>query len=466
MALRASGTRAAIAAASLLAMVALAAPAGAAPAKGPGRAGALTQLSGKQGCLVDPSARNKAGCGIARALAGAGPFMGSRAIAVSPDGRNVYVAASKSNAVAVFSRDKSTGALRQLPGKAGCVAAKGGSGCTAAIGLAGPNSVALSPDGRNLYVTSRLANSVVAFKRNASTGALRPIPGGCVAGIPLIGCVNGVALVGPDVVVASGDGRNVYVGSFFGNAVASFARDTASGALTQLPGSAACVAEAIAGCAPARALGSPEGMAMGPGGASVIVAAALSNSVAVLGRDTTSGALAQAGDESGCFVETPLPGCATGVQLAGANAVATSPGGGNAYVTTLLSNGIASFNASPAGLTQKRHTFGCLVNLRAAGCSFGRSMKAPEGIAVAPGGASAYVAAFGTGAIDVLSRDEHGIIAQMPGPAGCMAPPSVPDCRPGRALKGVSSIAVSPDGRNVYSTAFGSNAVDVFRRNR
>jgi DNA-binding beta-propeller fold protein YncE len=40
----------------------------------------------------------------------------------------------------------------------------------------------------------------------------------------------------------------------------------------------------------------------------------------------------------------------------------------------------------------------------------------------------------------------------------------VPGCSPGRALGGVSSIAVSPDGRFVYSTAFGSNAVDAFRR--
>jgi DNA-binding beta-propeller fold protein YncE len=42
----------------------------------------------------------------------------------------------------------------------------------------------------------------------------------------------------------------------------------------------------------------------------------------------------------------------------------------------------------------------------------------------------------------------------------------VPDCSRGRALAGVGSIVVSPDGRNVYSTAFASNAVDVFRRAR
>ena len=55
-------------------------------------------------------------------------------------------------------------------------------------------------------------------------------------------------------------------------------------------------------------------------------------------------------------------------------------------------------------------------------------------------------------------------MAQKPGRAGCLAPRSVPGCSRARALRGVSSIALSPDGRYLYSTAFGSNAVDIFRR--
>ena len=39
-----------------------------------------------------------------------------------------------------------------------------------------------------------------------------------------------------------------------------------------------------------------------------------------------------------------------------------------------------------------------------------------------------------------------------------------PDCLPGRALLGASSVAVSPDGRHVYAAAFKSNAVGVFKR--
>jgi DNA-binding beta-propeller fold protein YncE len=432
--------------------------------------GSLGQLGGARGCLVDRSAP-KPRCGTARALMGPGPFMGSRAVAVSPDGRNVYVASSRSNAIAVFRRNPKTGALGQPSGAAGCVAAKGASGCGKAIGLNGPNSVAVSADGRNVYATSRGSNALTAFRRDRSTGALHQLPGaaGCVSGVPLPGCAGGRALFGPDVVVVSKDGANVYAGSFFGNAVAVFSRDRKSGALSQPTGSAGCIAAAISGCAPGTALGAPEGMAISDNGASVYVASALSNAVVVLSRDPATGALAQAGDGSGCIVESPLTGCTTGVQLSGANAVALSPGGTDAYVTSLFSNSVTSFtrSTSSGALTQKPGTFGCLVWLRAVGCSFGRALSSPEGVVVSPDGENVYVAAFATGAIDVLDRrGKSGVVAQKPGRAGCVAPSSVPGCSPGRVLRGVSSLAVSPDGRNVYATSFGSNALDVFRRIR
>jgi DNA-binding beta-propeller fold protein YncE len=111
-------------------------------------------------------------------------------------------------------------------------------------------------------------------------------------------------------------------------------------------------------------------------------------------------------------------------------------------------------------------TNACLIFLRSAGCSFGRAMLGPEGIDVAPDGRSVYVASFETGAIDVLARNAKGAVRQLPGNAGCVARKQVQGCAAGRALAGVDSVAVSPDGRNVYSTAFESNAVDVFRRNR
>jgi fibronectin-binding autotransporter adhesin len=437
------------------------------PAPAPGT---LTQLPGAAGCLVDSTSPLRS-CRKARALAGPGPFMGSRAIALSPDGGNVYVASSKSDAIAIFARDAGNGRLTQPKGPSGCIAAKGADGCAAAIGLDGPNSVAVSRDGRNVYVTSRTANSITVFKRNRRTGALRQLPPafGCVAGAPIPGCASGRALVGPDVVAVSPDGANVYVGSFLGNAVATFTRDPATGALAQPGGSAGCIAETTtSGCAHAVALGAPEGLAVSGNGANVYVATALSSALLVLARDPSTGALSQATNGSGCIVDAALGGCTTGLQLSGANAVAVSPRSGDVYVTSLFSNSVTSFTPTASGgLAQLQGTAGCLVWLRAVGCSFGRALSAPEGLVVSPDGANVYATAFATGAIAVLDRGrKSGSVAQKPGSAGCVAPPSVNGCTRGRALRGVSSIALSPDGRYAYSTSFGSDAVDVFRRNR
>lgn len=433
------------------------------------RAGTLAQLPGKSGCLVDRSARSK-GCGVARALKGPGPFMGSRAIALSPDGENVYVASSQSDAIAIFRRNPRSGVLTQPQGAAGCIAAKGANHCAPAIGLDGPNSVAVSPDGRNVYATSRASNSISIFQRNPKSGALTQLPAsaGCIAGVPIPVCAVGRALVGPDVVVVSPKGENVYVGSFFGNAVAVFDRDPVSGALTQPGDSSGCIAEAISGCALGIALGAPEGMAISGDGASVYVASALSNAVVTLARDQSTGNLTQATNGSGCIVNRALAGCTVGVELKGANAVAFNPGG-DVYATSLFSNSVTAFSRSRSsgGLVQKEGTAGCLIWLRAAGCSFGRAMRSPEGLAISPDGANVYVAAFANSAIDVLDRGKKvGKVKQASGRGGCLAPKSVSGCTRARALRGVSSLALSPDGRFLYSTSFGSNAVDIFRRNQ
>ncbi len=52
----------------------------------------------------------------------------------------------------------------------------------------------------------------------------------------------------------------------------------------------------------------------------------------------------------------------------------------------------------------------------------------------------------------------------MSGRAGCMTTSQAPDCTRARALKEVSSLAVSPDGRYLYAAAFKSDAVTVFKR--
>ena len=91
-------------------------------------------------------------------------------------------------------------------------------------------------------------------------------------------------------------------------------------------------------------------------------------------------------------------------------------------------------------------------------------MNAPEGLAVSPDGASSTRPPSQSGAIDTLMRDGIGRAHAEAAPAGLRDHRRGADCTPGRALSGASSVAVSPDGRNLYATAFSSDAVGVFKR--
>ena len=104
---------------------------------------------------------------------------------MSPDGDNVYVASLSSDAVAAFSRDHTTGALTQLAGTVGCVSETGNGGsCADGQALDRPRSVAVSPDGRNVYVAAETSDAVAAFSRDQTTGRLAQLAGtaSCVDG--------------------------------------------------------------------------------------------------------------------------------------------------------------------------------------------------------------------------------------------------------------------------------------------
>lgn len=123
--------------------------------------GALSQLPGRRGCLTLLVRR---GCSRARAIDD--PW----GIVVSPDGRFVYSTATGRAAAAVFARDRTSGALRQLPGRQGCIRLRPTRGGTCArLELGGaPGAAHLSPDGRFLYAFER------PLRRDTRTGTLAP----------------------------------------------------------------------------------------------------------------------------------------------------------------------------------------------------------------------------------------------------------------------------------------------------
>ena len=339
-----------------------------------------------------------------------------------------------------------------------------------ALGLIGPNSVAISADGRYLYATSREGASLTSFHRNRVTGALRQLPpaaSGCISDLPIPGCTAGRALKGPDVVVVSGDGKNVYVGAFFGNAVASFSRNPTSGALTQLGGSAGCIANGGAeGCATGTELGSIEGLAVAPTARGLRRGGGLQR-----GRRARSRRLdrrPQPGDRQQRLhrADGARRLCHRRPDRRRQRGRHRRPGRQRLRHLALLQQRHLLHRRGKRGGADADRGTGRLPRFPALARLLLRPRDGRSGGAGRLGdGLSVYVAAFKTGAIDVLDRNpKTGSVEQKPGAPGCVAPKKLAGCTPGRALAGVSSVAVSPDGRNVYSTAYGSNAVDVFRR--
>ena len=131
------------------------------------------------------------------------------------------------HAVVVFDRDSRTGTLRQKRGSKGCISQDGAHGCANGTALQGAGSVAVSRDGRNVYVASHGSNAVAVFDRDASGALTQKVgPAGCASDSATRGdCTKAKALLNPQSVTVSRDGRSVYVLSEGSNALTVFDRD-------------------------------------------------------------------------------------------------------------------------------------------------------------------------------------------------------------------------------------------------
>ena len=132
--------------------------------------GALSPLAGDTGCIQwSRSFRKLAECRPARGM------VSPIGVAVSPDDDEVFVAAyggearfedrSKNAAsLTMFVRDPATGALRQKPGRAGCISANPDQrGCGHYLPLKTAVNVTLSGDGKSLYVVGAAPGTVLSF---------------------------------------------------------------------------------------------------------------------------------------------------------------------------------------------------------------------------------------------------------------------------------------------------------------
>jgi DNA-binding beta-propeller fold protein YncE len=269
----------------------------------------------------------------------------------------------------------------------------------------GTSRVAVSPDGKNVYVTNRETTTVWQYSREAATGKLSTLAPMSVA-----------AEDGPEGIAVSPDGRNVYVASKFSDTVSQYSRASLNGALVALSNATVSTGEG------------PIGVAISPDGKSVYVSNATSGTISEYSRNTTTGAL------------EPLP---TATLNAGANVhgIVVSPDGASVYA--------ANYGAGTVSQYSRSATTGELQALTPATVAAGTN---PHDLVVSPDSKSVYVAdSAATGAVAQFTRGSTGTLTPMPEPT--IAAGEDTEC-----------IAVSPDGNSVYATNFESGTISEYSR--
>jgi hypothetical protein len=137
-------------------------------------------------------------------------------LVVSPDGTSLYAVSTLSGALITYAR-AADGTISQ----SGCLSTAAATGCTADADLSTVNSVAISPDGLNVYTGDTQADAAT-FDR-ANDGSLTPA--GCLGatGGP---CVHSATVTSTGgAIVVSGDGEAVYVAAVDRNDVSVFTRE-------------------------------------------------------------------------------------------------------------------------------------------------------------------------------------------------------------------------------------------------
>ena len=143
---------------------------------------------------------------------------GAAGVAVSPDGAHVYATGAEGSSLATFARESAASELVWL----GVVR----DGVDGVDGLDGAQFVAVSPDGRSVYTASAAGNAVAVFARDPESGALS------FSEVQRNGAGGVASMAGPVAVAVSDDGRHLYVAARDDAAIVRFDRDPASGALT------------------------------------------------------------------------------------------------------------------------------------------------------------------------------------------------------------------------------------------
>jgi len=389
---------------------------------------------------------------------------GVRDVVVSPDGRHVYAVATQDHSIVAFARDALTGALAFVEVERNAV--------NGVDGMSGARALAISPDGRHLYVASIIDDSVAVFARDAVTGLLAFVEDrrDGVAGFD--------GLAGAIDVVVSRDGRGVFVLGALEDAIAVLSRNAVSGSL-------AFVEAERNGVAGVSNFGNPRALALDPLRPRLFAASIddgpTPGSLQIFDYDASTGLLVRsfflAGDGGQDLAVSPdgrhlYPVGATGgsvppvaiAPLRYATRVREGQNGvtGLAFPTNLAAFGsslyaISSFPSSTAAFTRSGSTLD-FVGASIAGEGGVEGIAQPSGVAASADGRHLYVTGDQDDAIARFSRNAAtGALAF----AGAIYDTDLAT----DGLDGAQGVAVSADGAHVYVAASGDDSVAHFARN-
>jgi 6-phosphogluconolactonase (cycloisomerase 2 family) len=228
-------------------------------------------------------------------VSGVDGLNGASGITISSDGAYVYVAGRVDDAVAIFSRNSSTGQLTYISN------VKDGVG--GVDGLNGAVSIALDPGEDCAYVAGTDDNAVAVFNRNTSTGALTYVEAEKdEMGAPVVHGLNGASAV-----ISSSDGNQVYASSSTDDSVVVLARESPASNCRIMYS-----ADFKDGTGGVDGLNGAISLTLSPDQAHLYVAGQVDDKVARFSRNSSTGALTFGGVTSG------IDG-ATGIAIASDN---------------------------------------------------------------------------------------------------------------------------------------------------
>jgi DNA-binding beta-propeller fold protein YncE len=283
-----------------------------------------------------------------------------------------------------------------------------------------PADIAISPDGSNLYLADTGQDRLVVLNRDPVTGALEYSTGYSdeELGIDLIyGIVN---------LCMSPDGENLYVTGNSSDSLATFKRDTHTGALTFID----CITDGD-NCGMIDGLDDVRGICISPDGNNVFTTGYRDHALVVFRRCMCEGKLIYKDTIYSDFVGIDYA-------LLYAHGVTSSPDGGNIYVTSW--KGIVEFarNAVTGELTYNQSY------LRDR--DFYDELSDARAVVVAPDGTSVFVATAALYSIGGRFEDPIVWFTRDPETNRFDYEDRYDD------MAGTYKMAVSPDGMNLYVT--------------